>query len=229
MTSEQLEGREGGLATSTGDEAWTQALERRAAAANVARGFATIDELGALLRISEYGFGLLFDGDCTIRLNDGEHEHWFGSWSIEAPNTLPLAVRIGLDGEPSPDTVNPRPGILLLPPTQDMDCRAWVQFPHPRRITVDEMVSADLLAAGLAAALERLFALHKASDRVANLQTAVDSHRLIGQATGILVERHKTQPGAAFERLRRASQHRNIKLRELAARVIETGLDPENA
>ncbi|HMR50353.1 MAG TPA: ANTAR domain-containing protein [Arachnia sp.] len=206
-----------------------EAAVRRAAAAEVAQGFATIDDLGDLLGIAEYGFELLFDGDCTIRLGDGENQRWFGGWNLDSPEGLPVTVRVGLDGTPSPDTVSLRPGILLLPPTPDMDCRAWVQFPRPRRITVDEMVSADLLAAGLAAALQRLFAIHQASDRETNLQTAVTSHRLIGQATGILVERHRTPPADAFERLRRASQHRNLKLRDLAERVIETGLDPEEA
>ncbi|MDF1488613.1 ANTAR domain-containing protein [Tessaracoccus caeni] len=206
-----------------------EATERRAAAAHVARSFATVDELSTLLKIAEYGFELLFDGDCTIRLGDGENQRWFGDWSIETADSLPLPVRVGLDGQPSPDAVSLRPGILLLPPTPDMECRAWVQFPRPRRITVDEMVAADLLAAGLAAALQRILAIHQASDREAHLQVAVQSHRLIGQATGVLVERHRLVPPAAFERLRQASQRRNLKLRELATRVIESGLDPEDA
>lgn len=205
------------------------AAKRRAAAAEVAGGFATIDDLGDLLGLAEHGFEQLFDGDCTIRLGDGESQRWFGRWNIDSPEDLPMEVRVGLDGSPSADNVSLRAGILLLPPTSDMECRAWVQFPRPRRITVDEMISADLLAAGLAAALQRLFAIHQASDRETNLHVAMVSHRLIGQATGILVERHRTPPTAAFERLRHASQHRNLKLRELAERVIETGLDPEEA
>ncbi|MCW5952844.1 MAG: ANTAR domain-containing protein, partial [Propionibacteriaceae bacterium] len=79
------------------------------------------------------------------------------------------------------------------------------------------------------AALLRVLTVQEAADREANLQHAVESHRLIGQATGILVERHRLLPGEAFERLRRASQQRNLKLRDLAARVIETGAEPEGA
>lgn len=58
---------------------------------------------------------------------------------------------------------------------------------------------------------------------------ALESHRLVGQAVGILIERHRITPAEAFIRLRSASQQRNIKLREIAARVIETGADPDHA
>lgn len=206
-----------------------EARERRAAAAEVSRCFATVDDLGDLIGIAEHGFELLFDGECTIRLGDGAGRRWFGAADITTPDGLSEAVRVGLDGEPSPDTVTRRPGILLVPPTPDLDCRAWVQFPRPRRIAVEEMIAADLLASGLATALQRLSALEYAADQVSNLEVAVESHRLIGQATGILVERHRTVPSEAFERLRDASRRRNLKLRELATRVIETGLEPEDA
>ena len=46
---------------------------------------------------------------------------------------------------------------------------------------------------------------------------------------GILVERHRLLPGQAFDRLKEASQNRNLKLRDVAARVIQTGAEPEDA
>ncbi|MGC3956080.1 MAG: ANTAR domain-containing protein [Propionicimonas sp.] len=205
-----------------------EARERRAAAAEVSQDFATVDDLAALIGIAEHGFGLLFDGTCTIRLSDGGGPMWFSAADAVAADQLPAAVLAGLDGERDPDTVRRRPGILLVAPTPDSDARAWIQFPQPRRIALEEMIAADLLAAAFAAALGRVAAAVQAADRVANLQVAVESHRLIGQATGILVERHRELPGAAFERLRRASQQRNLKLRDLAAQVIETGADPED-
>lgn len=206
-----------------------EARQRRAAAAQVSQSFATVDDLAALIGVAEHGFALLFDGECTIQLGDGGDRRWFGATDTVAPDQLPDGVLAGLGGEPSPDTASLRPGILLVPPTPDLDCRAWIQFPRRRRISVDEMIAADLLAATFAAALRRLSTVQEAADREANLQHAVESHRLIGQATGILVERHKLLPAEAFERLRKASQQRNLKLRELAARVIETGAEPERA
>ncbi|MEA5119350.1 MAG: ANTAR domain-containing protein, partial [Propionicimonas sp.] len=206
-----------------------EATERRAAAAEVSQGFATVDDLAALIGIAEHGFGLLFDGNCTIRLSDGGSALWFSAADAVAADQLPDEVLRGLDGERDPDTTRRRPGILLVAPTPDTDSRAWIQFPQPRRITVEEMIAADLLAVAFAAALGRVTTAQEAADREANLRVAVESHRLIGQATGILVERHRMLPGAAFERLRRASQQRNLKLRDLAAQVIETGADPESA
>ena len=67
------------------------------------------------------------------------------------------------------------------------------------------------------------------ADRETHLARAIESHRLIGQAIGILIERHRATPAEAFTMLKKASQDRNIKLREIAARVIETGVEPDDA
>lgn len=205
------------------------AQQRRSAAAEVSRSFATVDDLSDLIAVAEHGLGLLFDGDCTVRIGDGVDRLWLGPLDRLDPAALPAAVLDGLEGQRSADSVNPRPGILILPPSPDVDCRAWVQFPLPRRIPPEEMIAADLLATGLAGGLQRLEVVHRSALREDNLQRALESHRVIGQATGILVERHRVRPGEAFEMLRRASQNRNLKLRDLAARVIESGADPAEA
>jgi GAF domain-containing protein len=59
-----------------------------------------------------------------------------------------------------------------------------------------------------------------------DLRMAVDTRGTIGQAIGILVERHKIMPRQAFNLLVKASQKRHMKLRDLASYVIETGVDP---
>jgi len=59
-----------------------------------------------------------------------------------------------------------------------------------------------------------------------DLRVAVDSRGLIGQAIGILIERHKVQPQQAFDLLVRASQRRHVKLRDVASQLVETGVDP---
>ena len=59
-----------------------------------------------------------------------------------------------------------------------------------------------------------------------DLRVAVDSRGLIGQAIGILLERHKVQPQQAFDLLVKASQRRHLKLRDVAAQLVETGVDP---
>jgi hypothetical protein len=73
-----------------------------------------------------------------------------------------------------------------------------------------------------------LFAAHAAvafagSQDHANMAQTVATRQLIGQAQGILMERHKLTAEAAFALLVRASQDRNIRLREVAARLVHGG------
>ncbi|MEY2581692.1 MAG: hypothetical protein QOE09_1541 [Ilumatobacteraceae bacterium] len=62
--------------------------------------------------------------------------------------------------------------------------------------------------------------------RVANLHDALLTRELIGQAQGILIERERITADQAFDVLRRASQHLNVKLREVAQTLVETGETP---
>jgi hypothetical protein len=55
------------------------------------------------------------------------------------------------------------------------------------------------------------------------LHEALSSRDVIGQAKGILMERLHLTPEDAFDALRRSSQRLNVKLREVAARLAETG------
>jgi GAF domain-containing protein len=56
----------------------------------------------------------------------------------------------------------------------------------------------------------------------ASLWQAIDARKLIGQAQGILMERFGIDGDQAFTVLRRYSQDNNIKLRDVAHRLIET-------
>jgi hypothetical protein len=62
--------------------------------------------------------------------------------------------------------------------------------------------------------------------RVANLHDALLTRELIGQAQGILIERERITADQAFDVLRRASQNLNVKLREVARTLVETGQTP---
>jgi len=65
--------------------------------------------------------------------------------------------------------------------------------------------------------------------RFANLHEALLTRELIGQAQGILMERERITGPQAFDVLRRASQHLNVKVREVARTLIETGEAPPTA
>jgi GAF domain-containing protein len=59
------------------------------------------------------------------------------------------------------------------------------------------------------------------------LREAMESHKLIGQAMGILMERYGIDADQAFAVLRRCSQDRNLLMRDLANQLINTGRLPE--
>jgi transcriptional regulator with GAF, ATPase, and Fis domain len=83
----------------------------------------------------------------------------------------------------------------------------------------DDKAVADIVGAHAAAAL---------ADAVgqAQMRAALDSRTVIGQATGVLMERFDLPPDAAFGVLRRLSQAQNLKLRDIATQVVETGRIP---
>jgi GAF domain-containing protein len=76
------------------------------------------------------------------------------------------------------------------------------------------------MAFGLARANERSL------EHARQLEQALISRDVIGQAKGIIMERQRVTAEEAFDLLRRASQHRNVKLRDLAEQVTRTGEVP---
>jgi ANTAR domain/GAF domain len=84
----------------------------------------------------------------------------------------------------------------------------------------------------LLATLARL-ALDSAEDRATgealtgHLHEALRTRELIGQAQGILMERERITADQAFDVLRRASQHLNVKLHTVAEALVETGESPD--
>jgi GAF domain-containing protein len=63
--------------------------------------------------------------------------------------------------------------------------------------------------------------------RAANLHAALATREVIGQAQGILMERERLTSSQAFDVLRRASQHLNLKLRDVAQHLVDTGERPD--
>ncbi|MGZ3145811.1 GAF and ANTAR domain-containing protein [Lentzea chajnantorensis] len=80
----------------------------------------------------------------------------------------------------------------------------------------DESQHVGSLFAGHAA-----IALASAQER-SQLSAAVATRDLIGQAKGILMERHQITADQAFAVLTRASQHTNLKLRDIAEQLTRT-------
>lgn len=83
----------------------------------------------------------------------------------------------------------------------------------PDRAAVDHL---QTMAAHLSALLD-------VTSRVRNLEEAMRSRGVIGQAIGLLVERYGIAAEQAFATLRRISQNENVKIAHLATRLVETG------
>ena len=64
------------------------------------------------------------------------------------------------------------------------------------------------------------------AQRADQMHDALGNRDVIGQAKGILMERHGVTADAAFSVLSRVSQAENLKLAEIARRLVETGQLP---
>jgi hypothetical protein len=87
-------------------------------------------------------------------------------------------------------------------------------FPDPRWPALGAHASNAVRAVGERSVLEQLG--HQLHDALA-------SRDVIGQAKGSLMERLRITPEDAFDTLRRSSQRLNVKLREIAQKLAETG------
>ncbi|MFJ3246723.1 GAF and ANTAR domain-containing protein [Streptomyces sp. NPDC086782] len=102
-------------------------------------------------------------------------------------------------------------GFLLY--TQDQDFGALNLYSsRPGSFTKDSETAGWLLASHAAVAVA-------GARTVDQLEHALDTRHAIGEAMGILRERHGLSEEDAFAVLRRISQHHNIKIRDLAQTI----------
>ena len=86
------------------------------------------------------------------------------------------------------------------------------------RLTEHSLHQATLLTAFASVSLA---ALHRGQEAT-TLRQGLDSNREIGKAVGLLMAMHDLDQDAAFAMLSRVSQEMNLKLVEVAARVVRT-------
>ncbi|HSH60970.1 MAG TPA: GAF and ANTAR domain-containing protein [Acidimicrobiales bacterium] len=86
----------------------------------------------------------------------------------------------------------------------------------------DQEVS-ESFAGHAAVAVANADAYHQALELSRHLEEALKSRDLIGQAKGIIMERERLTADQAFDMLRKMSQAKNVKLREVAELVVLTG------
>lgn len=161
------------------------------------------DELQYLLRqgpcVEAARVNGLFQADDLRTGND------WPEFGVRVTATTPIRSALSL-------TIHPAPGRAAL---NLYSCRTHVFLPS----SVD-------IATVFGAHAQVLLMLTRQTDKVVNLDRALTTSRLIGNAVGILMYAHRISADDAFDRLRAASSHLNRKLTDIATEVTETGQLP---
>lgn len=97
---------------------------------------------------------------------------------------------------------------------------------YPRAFGALDRAKALVLASLAGVAITSAETRGDEAARAEHLAAALVTRELIGQAEGILIERERVSADQAFDILRRASQHLNVKLRDVAQDLVDTGEIP---
>ncbi|MEU6774047.1 GAF and ANTAR domain-containing protein [Streptomyces sp. NPDC046759] len=153
----------------------------------------------------------LREGPCfeAARTHQGERVFRIADFTVEEqrwPAYVPAARELGLGS---------MMGFLLF--TEDEDFGALNLYSsRPGAFTEVSETAGWLLASHAAVAFS-------SARTHAQMEQAVETRHLIGEAMGIIMGSHHLSEDQAFDVLRRYSQQNNIKLREVARRVCEEG------
>jgi GAF domain-containing protein len=111
---------------------------------------------------------------------------------------------------------------LSIPLTADPGVRGALNFyaHQPEVFTTDRQHRAEGLAEEASMALRLAVRLTDQVELTSHLETSLASRSVIDQAMGIIMGQNRCTATDAFEILRRASHHRNIKLRAVAHEIV---------
>lgn len=132
-------------------------------------------------------------------------------WVTFGPEAASLGVRSAL--------------ALRLSDDPDRGAALSLYARYPQAFGALDRAKAVILAAMAGLALS---AAEAHQDEVRNtMQAALATREMIGQAQGILMERERITADQAYDILRRASQHLNTRIRDVAQSLVDTGKSPQ--
>jgi len=174
----------------------------------------TLSSCGEIVEASDRLQGELAEGPCfdlARRKKGADGERVFRIEDLTAPQpTWPRFAAAALDLG-----IGSMTGVLLY--THDDDFGALNLYARrPGTFGKDIETAGWLLASHAAVALADAHTIDQ-------LEDAMKTRHAIGEAMGILMERHKLSEDDAFNVLRRISQQHNVKLRDVAQRVRGEG------
>ncbi|MGH2756303.1 MAG: ANTAR domain-containing protein [Actinomycetota bacterium] len=152
------------------------------------------------------------DGPCVTAIRTGDEVHSFPFDFSRWPNLQAVAEDNGVGGVYSlPLKVHPDPlGALNVYSTQTTG-------PSDAQVHL-----ARLFAKQSSILLANATAYADAQAHVDQLKEGLRSREVIGQAKGILMQRERCSADAAFDMLRQISMRTNIKLRDVAQRIVDS-------
>lgn len=172
----------------------------------------TVATTGELVRRSDRFQADLGEGPCFDAASNGEQVYRIADLSSTEqrwPSYVPKARELGIGS---------MMGFLLFTDEDEFGALDLYSS-QPGAFTEQSELIGWLVASHAAVAMS--------SARLgAQLHASIATRQLIGQALGIVMERFKVSEDQAFEVLKRSSQHRNVKLREIAEQITTTGEIP---
>jgi GAF domain-containing protein len=168
-------------------------------------------DLALTLDESQYAYG---HGPCMHAASSGEPVEVEDARSDSRwRDFLDVAVRHGcLSSLSMPLALHERVSGAL-----NIYARQPAAFDQPTREFARRFSSYGAVVAG------NMLVYESALDRAKNLEAALASRAVIDQAKGILMERFKLTADQAFQALTRVSMETNTKVRDIAARFVDTG------
>lgn len=169
---------------------------------------ASSDELASRVDEAQYGVGQgpcleAMDTATVILVSDLATEERWGDYRLHA---LAQGVRASLSLPIV--TQNGSAGALNLYATA------------PGAFTMQDVERGSHFADQAAGALALAVRLAEQTSLTAHLQTAMTSRSVIDHAIGIIMAQNRCQADVAFDLLRKASQSRNVKLRQVATDIV---------
>ncbi|MFV0131759.1 ANTAR domain-containing protein [Streptomyces sp. HMX87] len=164
----------------------------------------TLASCGDMVEDSDRIQGQLGEGPCYDLARRGTGERTYRIQDMTRPQPTWPAYAEAARGL----GIGSMAGILLYTDKEDFGALN-LYARRPGTFTKDLETAGWMLASHAAVAL--------ASARtIDQLEHAMETRHAIGEAMGILMERHRLSEDDAFDALRRISQHHNIKLRDVA-------------
>ncbi|MDQ4010143.1 MAG: GAF and ANTAR domain-containing protein [Actinomycetota bacterium] len=173
----------------------------------------------SVLRIDELQYGL-GEGPCLDTINTGQAHYLMDTTTEARWRSFCRAAR--------EQGVRSCLGLPLSSPIGLMGCYNFYSVQRDG-FSEESRAQLEVFAGNAAGAVAIALKLADQKQLSHDLHQALTSRSVIDQAVGIIMAQQRCDSATAFDILRRASQNRNLKLRELAAEIVTTvsGKPPE--